>query len=295
MNKLANSKKYLRLSFFTIFLILILGNRAFSQYNVTIDPDLSVTTYTLDSAIVDFDFDIDINHLLCDTISYIQFDFRVRYQFLNEDNLWEYGFFDTIPGTVDFDGLDATITEKDTNLWKIVIPMSSENIDEIGCAVSDYTNFNLESVARIVTGNSIIDPRINAYGCKRWTGRVVRAKYVTLNNFTIDIPNKFVQIPSGICPEDAGSGNLNRTSNYTTEGEILTEEIIISPNPSSGKFLVNVPMDTSTKFQLLNLEGRVIKATSNNIFDVSYLSNGIYYLKVIQEDKVQTCKVVISN
>lgn len=78
--------------------------------------------------------------------------------------------------------------------------------------------------------------------------------------------------------------------------DMETHNITVSPNPATNNIKVNLAGDGKAQIQLFNLVGQLVyneTATTNTTINVSDLQNGIYMLKVIQNNKVYTSKVVV--
>lgn len=74
--------------------------------------------------------------------------------------------------------------------------------------------------------------------------------------------------------------NNDTTNTNTSISEIPTSIINIYPNPATDKVFIETTK--SIQIQLLNLQGKILfekYIKSNEYIDVSYLNNGIYFLK----------------
>ena len=68
---------------------------------------------------------------------------------------------------------------------------------------------------------------------------------------------------------------------------IICGEIKVFPNPSNESISVNMPISDDVDYQIVSLEGKIIKSgtLSNTLpsVDISSLSNDIYFLKINNE------------
>jgi hypothetical protein len=72
----------------------------------------------------------------------------------------------------------------------------------------------------------------------------------------------------------------------------------VYPNPVQEQlYLEFIPNARITSIQLYDLQGKVVKSYHQKVNSISVngLKNGIYFLKVISENGVNTEKVVVSN
>jgi hypothetical protein len=91
---------------------------------------------------------------------------------------------------------------------------------------------------------------------------------------------------------------------FTGLKEIGASEIKIYPNPNDGKFIVEgYDANGLVEVQVLNVLGQIIynaslNATTTNAkqeIDLSYLSNGVYTLRMRSKNSEATCNLVISH
>ena len=110
------------------------------------------------------------------------------------------------------------------------------------------------------------------------------------DNYFFDISNqKFV----------VTQGPITVATTETT----LAKQIDLFPNPVTDDLNINFnSLDGNTTMQLLNVQGKVVidnqlaqMGNGNAQIDVSSISNGVYFLRMIIENKVVTKKVVIQR
>lgn len=100
------------------------------------------------------------------------------------------------------------------------------------------------------------------------------------------------------------NGNLVSIDNIEVTGTTLStnsfssEAILVSPNPVSDVLSIsNVKNIKLSSYALIDNNGRIIKENSLNVdsnftIDVSDLSNGIYFLKLVSENETLTKKII---
>jgi hypothetical protein len=96
--------------------------------------------------------------------------------------------------------------------------------------------------------------------------------------------------------EVAFSYSLGSCSSSTNDIPSVNSSVKIFPNPTSEKLTVLTSAGFSqSKFYLMNIMGQTVLQTSENTFDISQLTNGIYFLSVEVSGKVVNKKVIISK
>lgn len=78
--------------------------------------------------------------------------------------------------------------------------------------------------------------------------------------------------------------------------EIEKNNLTVYPNPATNKFTVDLGNDEKANIQLFNLVGQQVyneTITGSAQVNVSNLHSGVYMLKVNQNGKVTTTKVVV--
>jgi hypothetical protein len=103
---------------------------------------------------------------------------------------------------------------------------------------------------------------------------------------------------------DNSSGNLyalhwGQNSELTTgiEGPNQNSEVIIFPNPSSGKFVVQCANVKIQSLKMYNMLGELVYSTTqlNLVIDLSSQPNGVYFIHIISERGRAVKKVVINK
>ena len=76
----------------------------------------------------------------------------------------------------------------------------------------------------------------------------------------------------------------------------LTQNINIYPNPVSNKLYIEKDVSVLTA-SLYNINGKKIKSweTQKNEYDLSFLKNGIYFIKIITENNLFCTKSIIKK
>jgi hypothetical protein len=89
--------------------------------------------------------------------------------------------------------------------------------------------------------------------------------------------------------------SFDLTINYSTTSvkDISKEPLVFYPNPTANKLHVELKGEPITEIQIINLDGSIVKqsneiqlnSSTKTIFELKDLPNGIYFLKVIYENK----------
>ncbi len=94
-----------------------------------------------------------------------------------------------------------------------------------------------------------------------------------------------------------GQHNCSYTLGNPTQNQSL--EVSIYPNPSSSSITIQTSVSVSTPIQIIDISGKLIDEFESNglIFsrNITNLSNGIYFLVVINNDSVQTLRFVVNK
>ena len=96
---------------------------------------------------------------------------------------------------------------------------------------------------------------------------------------------------------------INQGPDEVSTSEVLAKQIELFPNPATNVLNVGFnSLDGNTTMQLLDVQGKILidgqiaqMSNGNTQLDVSTISNGVYFLKMIIENKVVTKKVVIQR
>ena len=99
----------------------------------------------------------------------------------------------------------------------------------------------------------------------------------SVNNSILNVPNNIVltrELPS----ENVGINDLGKT------------ELVAYPNPSNGLFKVNIP--NGSLAIVYNQFGQKLFTQESNLIDLIKYPKGIYFLKVIENDKLTTIRLI---
>ena len=94
--------------------------------------------------------------------------------------------------------------------------------------------------------------------------------------------------------EESDSLKLSQDKTVNNAHEI--EGLMLYPNPiSNGKLFIITSRNSEKKVQIVDVLGNTVVSTKlkTKILDVSQLSSGIYILKILEEGKTATRKLVI--
>ncbi len=76
----------------------------------------------------------------------------------------------------------------------------------------------------------------------------------------------------------------------------VTQKIKIFPNPNNGKFIIQNNLQTNTDIVIYNLNGEKVyesRVNDNNTIDISNLTKGMYFLKIIKSNNIFVEKIII--
>ena len=76
---------------------------------------------------------------------------------------------------------------------------------------------------------------------------------------------------------------------YKTENEKL---ITVYPNPTNGLVHIEIPNQTIQSIKVYDLQGQLIKETTECQFDLSNFSNGTYFIKAQTKQGNYTHKLI---
>jgi Secretion system C-terminal sorting domain len=114
----------------------------------------------------------------------------------------------------------------------------------------------------------------------------------TCKNYKITVP----KIPS----TQGGQVPLRLATQKEVVTEVVTQNITIEPNPSSGSIRVKLPQTLSGYYQIFNInnlvqEAKFNKQTELQIELTNKLKSGIYVIKVFSEDTIFTDKIILNR
>ncbi len=115
----------------------------------------------------------------------------------------------------------------------------------------------------------------------------------------IDLANNIVNVPED-SPANYGSGNFAGAfkpggTTLSINDETFNNSILISPNPTSNTFTINLGNDILKKTIIYNQLGQQIKEVTTNEVNISNLSRGIYLAKITSQSGKEATKKVIKN
>jgi len=95
---------------------------------------------------------------------------------------------------------------------------------------------------------------------------------------------------------EEASDSLKLSQDKTVNNTYEIEGLKLYPNPTSnGKLFIITSSNSEKKVQIVDVLGNTVISTKikSKILDVSKLSSGIYILKILEEGKTATRKLVI--
>jgi hypothetical protein len=111
--------------------------------------------------------------------------------------------------------------------------------------------------------------------------------YIILGNDTMSSPNNFSH--SFLARLKLNSPGINTGYPHKTEG--LTK-LVLSPNPSSGKFYVNGFPDNA-EIKIYDLYGKCMQCTNTREIDLSMQAKGIYFLEGKNKEGIVRKKLIV--
>ena len=81
----------------------------------------------------------------------------------------------------------------------------------------------------------------------------------------------------------------------------LNDNLSVYPNPSNGEFTINIGNETMSKIHVFDISGKlvfsdkIVNKTENHTLNLSYLTNGIYILKLSNNEYTKQTKLVINK
>ncbi len=112
-----------------------------------------------------------------------------------------------------------------------------------------------------------------------------------------------VQMTSPTCGFITGQGKLIYKYMQVSgiENQVESESIEIWPNPTSGKFKVQISNYKIYKIEIIDAFGKVVKSITGNFqtdnleLDVNLLNSGVYFCRFYFENKILTEKLIIQK
>lgn len=102
------------------------------------------------------------------------------------------------------------------------------------------------------------------------------------------------------CYEDSSFPTYNPTNKncdtLTSTSELVIENFKIYPNPSHTSLQIDSPNSIISNIEILDMNCRMLdKQEYKDKVDISKLENGIYIIKIITTEKVETCRTFIKQ
>ncbi|PLX14145.1 MAG: hypothetical protein C0597_10470 [Marinilabiliales bacterium] len=242
----------------------------------------------------------------------------------------EQGYFDseTSIGALESDNegtINATIPANIPSGTKYRVRVKSSNPVYVSSASNEFEinlddvnpTVNLSSIESGTTTASIFDMNIvfseKVYGFEQTDISITNASITDFDdtsspNYVVEISPSAsgiitVNIPENVATDSIGNPNMAAaqwTITYTpTNIELLKEYgISIYPNPSDGKFRVDIAKSNATQISVIDISGRVIYSENllrkySSEIDLSRFSKGVYVLKMKVDNQEITSKVII--
>ena len=77
-----------------------------------------------------------------------------------------------------------------------------------------------------------------------------------------------------------------------TENTIIDKLITVYPNPTNGLVHIEIPDQTIANIKVYNMQGQIIKETTESLLDLSSYSNGMYFLKAQTKKGIYSYKLI---
>ena len=163
------------------------------------------------------------------------------------------------------------------------------------CSVSISTTITQPATFSVATSNSIIcvgsTASLTATGATSYTWNTAATTSVIAVSPTVTTTYTVTGV-TGVC-----SNSLTITQNVSTctnINEVLGNLVTIYPNPNNGVFIIE--LNATTQVSITNVLGDVLVNTTLNTgkqtLDIQNKANGIYFVKLIQNGKQQTIKLI---
>jgi hypothetical protein len=163
------------------------------------------------------------------------------------------------------------------------------------CSVSVSTTITQPATFSVATSNSIIcvgsTASLTATGATSYTWNTAATTSVIAVSPTVTTTYTVTGV-TGVC-----SNSLTITQNVSTctnINEVLGNLVTIYPNPNNGVFTIE--LNATTQVSITTILGDVLVNTTLNTgkqtLDIQNKANGIYFVKLIQNGKQQTIKLI---
>ena len=163
------------------------------------------------------------------------------------------------------------------------------------CSVSISTTITQPATFSVATSNSIIcvgsTASLTATGATSYTWNTAATTSVIAVSPTVTTTYTVTGV-TGVC-----SNSLTITQNVslcTNINEVLGNLVTIYPNPNNGVFTIE--LNATTQVTIITILGDVLLNTTLNTgkqtLDIQNKANGIYFVKLIQNGKQQTIKLI---
>ncbi len=163
------------------------------------------------------------------------------------------------------------------------------------CSVSISTTITQPATFSVATSNSIIcvgsTASLTATGATSYTWNTAATTSVIAVSPTVTTTYTVTGV-TGVC-----SNSLTITQNVslcTGVNEVLGSLVTIYPNPNNGVFTIE--LNANTQVSITNVLGDVLfnatLHTGKQTLDIQNKANGIYFVKLIQNGKQQTIKLI---
>lgn len=121
-----------------------------------------------------------------------------------------------------------------------------------------------------------------------------------LYKVTFKVGNNIVSQTKYFMRKTCKKGNEDVSTFVETneEGEIITGDFNVYPNPTQGQLTIDLQNQDPVKIEVLDMTGRMIRSIPNNVeeqvsIDLSEEKKGMYLIRVIENDKVVVKKVMV--
>jgi hypothetical protein len=193
-------------------------------------------------------------------------------------------------------GTDSILEVHSSGTYRITVT------DSVNCTVLDSINVTVNSVDTSVHETGIVLTSNATSATYQWVNCTTNYSPIngaTNQSFTPSFNGDYAVIVT----QNGCTDTSNCRSIFTVGLETisLAKGSVIFPNPSTGKFTIN--MDTISgqiySIEISNVLGKIIysdneiKKKSVYDIDISSVPSGIYFLKIIDDSTIQTLKIII--